>query len=256
MAGPEEGCAWKVPQQFPPLQSREAHVWRCDLDTLGTSNCWSILNRDERERADRFHFSIHRSRFIAARGLLRRLLSAYLDRPAAQVRFDCNAHGKPDLHDRALRFNISHSKNQALFAFTSVHSIGVDLEQERDDFDDEKISRLAERFFGDSEIAALSTLCGGEKRAAFFRCWSRKEALLKATGEGVSGGLKTYQVSVLKNDAARVLSPEGASDSWTLLDLKPGNGFAAALAVCSLEVNALLFDYVFDSDGATQLLVT
>lgn len=220
--------------------ANEAHVWRCNLDALAEDTLAAehekLLSDEERARAVQFRFPLHRARFIAGRATLRILLARYLNQPSQAFRFRFNAHGKPSLENSALRFNVSHSEHWALFAFCDSHEIGVDIELRRADFDAEKIARLAGRFFCEAESNELQHLSGEEKRAAFFRCWTRKEALLKATGEGIAGGLKTYQVSLLPGAAPGVLAPRHEVKNWSLFDVPAPAHFAAALAVRAPEI--------------------
>ena len=219
------------------LSQNEAHVWCCDLDALAPANFQNILSADERKRAASFHFPLHRARYIAGRATLRVLLSRYLHRAPESFQFHFNAHGKPELETCDLRFNVSHSSNHALFAFCLKCDIGVDIEFCRDDFDDEKIARLANRFFCEAESRELNWLKSEAKRAAFFRCWTRKEATLKATGEGIAGGLKKYQVSLLPKAAPGVLAPVEEQTAWSLFDLSAPENFAAALAVRAPDIS-------------------
>jgi len=220
---------------FPDLPENQAHVWRCDLDRISPSE-YSVA-ADEHARAAKFHFERDKNRFLAGRGVLRQLLANYLNVSAEDLKFVVNSHGKPDLpenlqdNSHALRFNISHSQNHALFAFGFDFDIGVDIEFQREDFDAEKISRLANRFFTPNENRALSTLESLEKREAFFRLWTRKEALLKAVGTGVSGGLSRFEISCLSEETPRVLAPRKESKNWTLFDLEVEAEYSGALAV-------------------------
>ncbi len=235
---------WNNPSLFPALQPEQVHLWRCDLDTLPFAAYESFLNDDERQRAAQFHFLLHRTRYIAGRGALRSLLARYLNQKPEEFSFTLNAHGKPELASKLLRFNVSHSQNMALLAFCLVHDIGVDVEFRRADFDDEKITRLARRFFCEAESRELATLSGQAKQAAFFRCWTRKEAVLKATGEGIAGGLATYQVSLLPGQIAQVLAPVNEVGDWSLFDLQAGENIAGALAVRAQQCKIFGYDFL------------
>ena len=235
---------WHHPNSFPTLLPGQAHVWRCDLDILLVEEYETFLTKDEHERAARFRFPLHRARYIAGRGALRYLLAQYLTRQPQEFSFVLNAHGKPELASKQLRFNVSHSQNLALLAFCPDDDIGVDLEFRRTDYDDEKIMRLAGRFFCKAESHELETVNGPARQAAFFRCWTRKEALLKATGEGISGGLATYQVSLLPGRPAQVLAPVEETGDWSLFDLQPGEGFAGALAIRAPQCEVFCYDFV------------
>jgi 4'-phosphopantetheinyl transferase len=232
-----------VPASFPTLPAGQAHVWRCDLSVLPVSTYQSFLSEDERQRAARFHFPLHRERYIAGRGALRHLLAQYLGQKPADFSFALNEHGKPELVGRQLRFNVSHSQHIAMLAFCHTDDIGVDLEFRRDDYDDEKITRLANRFFCEAESKELATLSGTAKQAAFFRCWTRKEALLKATGEGIAGGLATYRLSLLPGQKAQLLAPPEEAGKWSLCDLQPGESIAGALAVRAERCEIVGYDF-------------
>lgn len=228
---------WLPAPQRPLLKEGEVHVWRVPLSrsfsTLPT--LFEYLSTDERERAGRFHFSKDRDRFIVARGMLRRILSRYLNTPPAQLLFSYNKYGKPALHadsvEVALRFNLSHSNDVALYALTLGRELGVDVEFLREDFASVEI---AERFFSHTEVAMLRALPGTQRTQSFFNCWTRKEAYIKARGEGLSHPLDQFTVSLAPEDPARLIytSPDPLDvERWKLFDLYPSHGYAAALAV-------------------------
>lgn len=220
---------------FPLLQKTQAHVWSCDLDRAPDSE--NSVSADERKRAARFHFERDQTRFLRGRGVLRLLLARYLNASPEDLEFEINAHGKPELPDyflgnpQILRFNVSHSQNRALFAFGWDFDIGVDIEFQRADCDAEKTAKLAARFFTPEESRALSTLDAAAMRTAFFQLWTRKEALLKAVGTGVSGGLARFEISVLPHEKPRVLAPPNEADDWHLFDLEVEPEYSGALAV-------------------------
>ncbi len=227
---------WFSPPQRLSLDSGAVHVWRACLD----QSSWPVerfrdtLDADERSRADRFHFSRDRERFIVARGVLRALLGRYLNRAPESLTFSYSAYGKPALASEpgadAIRFNLSHSHGMALYAVTRGREVGVDLEFIRCDLEAEQI---AERFFSHSEIVALRALPPGVRKYAFFLCWTRKEAYIKARGEGLSMPLDQFEVSLIPGEPAALLSTKPDSDEalrWSLRDLNPACGYAAALA--------------------------
>jgi 4'-phosphopantetheinyl transferase len=193
------------------------------------------LAPDERSRAERFYFQVDRDHFIVARGILRAILSRYLETEPEQLRFYYASHGKPELakeFDRhGVRFNISHSQGLALFAITRDREVGVDLEAIRPGIAGEKI---AERFFSPREVRVLRAPPGDLQDEAFFNCWTRKEAYIKAKGEGLSMPLDTFDVSLVPGEPAALLNtkadPQEAS-RWSLRELFPAPGFAAAVAV-------------------------
>jgi len=162
-------------------------------------------------------------------------MSGYLNCPPAELVFDHNRYGKPVLLDNTptnqVEFNISHSAGIALFAFVWNRRIGVDVEYLRDNFDHLK---LAARFFSSHEIAALSSLPNDEIKAGFFRCWTRKEAFVKAHGEGLSLPLESFDVNLASGEKACLLATRGeleAADEWTMEDIPLGPEYAGALVV-------------------------
>jgi len=229
--------SWCALPETVTLGKNEVHVWRASLE-LPSSQVQRLqrnLSEEELERADRFHFQRHQARFIVARGLLRTILGRYLKTDPGKLRFSYGSKGKPelagDMDRRGLRFNISHSHNLALFAMTYDRQIGVDVERIRPDMAGAKI---AERFFSPREAAALRELPAEVRKEAFYTCWTRKEAYLKAIGEGITLRLDQFEVSVTPGEPAVLLSINGDSkeaSSWCLKGLDPGPGFVGALAV-------------------------
>jgi 4'-phosphopantetheinyl transferase len=219
------------------LPENEVQLWRVDLATVapGEPHWQKLLSDDERERAARFHFSRDRQRFVAARALLRTILGAYLACDPKDLTFQYSNKGKPALGpshaNHNLAFNISHSATVALLAFTRGRQIGVDVEHIRQDFDIEGIAR---RFFSIHEQSEFLTFAPAEKYAAFFRCWTRKEAYIKATGEGLSLPLSQFDVSIAAGDARALLAtrPDASeAGQWSLREIPAGSGYLAALCV-------------------------
>jgi 4'-phosphopantetheinyl transferase len=217
------------------LRPGEIHVWRAALEFTGPEGeaLGGLLSAAERARALRFHFDRDRRRFIAARGRLRLLLGGYLGVPPEGVDLAERPGGKPCLRASAedLRFNVSHSGGLALLAFSRGRELGVDLEKEREV---PEMGSIAERFFSPAEVAAWRGLPDGERRSAFFRCWTRKEAFLKALGEGLARPLDTFDVTLRPDEVARLLRVEGepaVAERWHLIDVEVPAGFQAALAV-------------------------
>jgi 4'-phosphopantetheinyl transferase len=219
------------------LAPDEVHVWRAALGqpTERSLKLWPLLSSDEQERASRFRFQQHRNDFVVARGLLRRILSSYLRTEARRLKFTCGPQGKPALAPDAgvakLRFNLSHSHQLVLFALTLGREVGIDLEHIRPEFAD---LEAAVRFFSPREIAQLTALPANQQTAAFYNCWTRKEAYIKARGGGLSLPLDQFDVSLAPGEPARllgVLNDAREAARWTLMDLQPAPGYAAALAV-------------------------
>ncbi len=211
------------------LTPDEVHVWALRLDCSPTEleELRATLSPAELDRAARFRFERHRHRFVAARGLLRSCLGSYLNMEAREVGFVYGARGKPGLGKSELEFNLAHSEELALLAVSGSGPVGVDVEWLRlpDDADE-----LVARFFSARESALFTSLPDEEKANAFFNLWTRKEALLKATGEGIGYALNRVEVSFLPGDPAKLLSSAEAA-SWKLTHLNPAEGFVGALAV-------------------------
>jgi 4'-phosphopantetheinyl transferase len=225
---------WFDLDRAPPLRPNEVHVWRAGLtcDAPGEATLSAILSDDERARAGRFVQPRDRRRFIVARGRLRQLLGNYLGLSPVHVRLLAGPFGKPHLAEAtsSIKFNVAHSDELALFAFAPGGEVGIDLEFKRPGAE---FSDLARRFFSTAESAALSAIGNSEERRhAFFRCWTRKEAYLKALGKGLQVPLDGFTVTV--TDAAALVQTAHDTwqrDRWQLEDLAPAAGFAAALCV-------------------------
>ncbi|MFN2207085.1 MAG: 4'-phosphopantetheinyl transferase family protein, partial [Candidatus Promineifilaceae bacterium] len=229
----------------PPLDENSVHVWCAELDQpQGRVEYYgSLLSSDERERAARFHFDRHRNAYTAGRGMLRVLLGRYLTQPPEDIDISYSHYGKPLLSDNRLQFNLAHSGGLALFVFTLHDEVGVDIERERDLRD---ALAIAERFFSPSERAALRELPDSERVPAFFRCWTRKEAFIKAVGEGLSYPLADFDVTLAPGEPARLLSIRGSEEEarrWSLqsLDLPAGNFGAVALQNPAMQLERWRF---------------
>jgi 4'-phosphopantetheinyl transferase len=218
----------------PELSNRHVHLWIVRLEAAedNCARCRSWLSPEEVVRAERFHFDRHRRVFALGRAALRVLLGSYLGINPAELRFVYGPQGKPALADSAcpLRFNVSNSGNLAAYAFTTGCEIGVDIEMHRALHDFENIAR---RFFSPEETAELLELPEAEKTTAFFHCWSRKEAYIKAMGGGLSIPLDSFRVTLQPGVAARMVSLGGSEDAgrgWTLHDFDPAPDCAGAIA--------------------------
>ncbi len=225
-------ASWRIPT----LREGEIHVWRQSLSLESTlvASFNSVLSNDEKIRAQRFRFEAGRTEFIVSRGALRLLLEAYQGIPARQLQFAYSAYGRPSLADTAscapIEFNISHSAGLALLAFSRFHRVGIDIEKVRRDFEPLEIS---ENYFSLSERAVLRGLPAELRHEAFFRCWTRKEAFIKALGEGLSHPLDAFDVSIKPGSTAALLSTRPDRDEaarWMLRELTAPEGYVAALA--------------------------
>ena len=242
-----QSAIWWPPPGTLSLQTGEVHVWRIELEQPGSllEKFRSTLEADELQRSGRFHFEKHRNSFVVSRGFLRYVLSRYLEAKPETLRFSYGEYGKPALDGR-LQFNMSHSHGVALLAITADRQIGVDVEHIRADFATEDIAR---RFFSSSEVESFNRLPAEEQAAAFFRCWARKEAFIKATGRGLSQPLDEFDVTLAPGVAAELLRvDEDDASRWCMSDIDVGSEYAAALVV---EGAALRIQYwsAADYDG-------
>jgi 4'-phosphopantetheinyl transferase len=212
--------------------------WPLDVSALEVRELRRLLSPDEQQRAERYRFDQHRNEFILTRSVLRMLLASYTAQPPESLSFDYSAQGKPALRNgpRDLRFNVSHSEGLAVLALVREREIGVDAEKIRPQPDAQK---LAKRFFSPQEQRFLEKLSGDELQRAFFRCWTRKEAYIKAKGEGLSIPLHAFDVSLEGDQPAALVGtrPDPTeAGRWTLYDLAVGQGYSAALAVANVPI--------------------
>lgn len=242
--------AFKRPPASLQLQAGEVHIWMGVQDRTESecSRFLRILSPDERMRAEQFRFEEHRLKFIARHGILRTILGKYLGVPAHTVLFHHGANGKPELAKAFRRsgvvFNISHSNGLALFAFARNHEIGVDIEHVRDI---PEMEHIIERFFSPGERAFIHATPPLERRDAFFDCWTRKEAFIKATGTGLALPLSSFDVAPgqeerdaqgIDAEAQPFLSP------WSVRTLRPAREHAGAVAVRSKNSNFHYFRWI------------
>jgi 4'-phosphopantetheinyl transferase len=180
-----------------------------------------LLSAGERERAAHFRFDRDRDHFVVCRGNLRQSLGERLGIAPARIEFSYNAHGKPET--RGVEFNVSHSGSRALIAISRTRAVGVDIERVNREFMHDQIP---ERFFSPGEVRALRALPEAEQMEAFFNCWTRKEAYVKARGLGLSLDLASFEVSLAPGEPVRFL---GGVEGWEIESVSMGDGFAAAL---------------------------
>ena len=225
---------WFAGPTSPILTYGEVHVWRVTLDER-SANFDKALAENDRTQAARFRFNVDRERFLNARASLRMTLGRYLETAPHALQFGFGAHGKPALgaaqNNLDLRFNLSHSHEFALIAITLGREIGVDIEYMRADFAGDEI---AARFFSQNEIAQLDSVAPESRVTAFFDCWTRKEAYIKARGEGLSFPLNQFDVSLGPHSRAVLLGNRldpTETSRWVLRELSPAPNYAAAIAV-------------------------
>jgi len=228
---------WRPARGVPHLAENALHIW-CALASEhepALQRYTRLLSADELQRAGRLRLPRHRERFIISRGLLRALLGKYLDCRPESIQFACSPQGKPYLpasfSSAPLSFNLSHSRDAVLFAVCLSEPVGIDVEYMRDNLD---FIALAERFLSVQEYKTVSSLSGAQQKAAFYTCWTRKEAYLKATGRGLAG---------LKEAAAMENGLPSAGERWTVIDLtipEPFYSGAVAFSGGPAQIQSLL----------------
>lgn len=210
------------------LDSGVVHAWLLALDkgTRRTYRSMSLLSDEERVRAERFHFQVDRDRFVVSRSVLRLLLGRYTGSEPQNIAFSLNAHGKPLLSvhasEHSVRFNLSHSGEYTLYAFSADREVGVDIERIRPVTDLEKI---AAQVFTRKEHALIASVPDDEKTASFFRLWARKEALVKGAGHGLSSPWHEGYMEATNTDR-----PAHERRCWSVQDLHCAPNYAAAVA--------------------------
>jgi 4'-phosphopantetheinyl transferase len=218
------------------LSQGEVHVWCASLSqpAQDVAQLYGLLSSDEKARAGRYFFAHLQRSFVVSRGALRFLLAGYTDIPPEDLTFTYPRAGKPELsekHDPKVFFNLSHSNELVLYAFSHTRNIGIDIEYVRTVND---LELIAERNFSMHEKVELKTLSPDTVLDGFFNCWTRKEAYIKAIGDGISFPLHEFDVSLKPGQPARLLSIRGSAQEatrWSMVELHMAADYAAALVV-------------------------
>ena len=204
------------------------HIWKAKLDQPEPviSKMGQTLSDDELSRAKKFYFKRDSDKFIVSHGILRHILGDYLNKEPSDLTFKYGIRGKPYLMDDEICFNMSHSGDIAVYAFARNPEIGVDVERIRNfpEADD-----IFSRFFSPYENKVFKSLPDEQKQEAFFRCWTLKEAYIKALGDGLAHPLDQFDVSFAPGEPAGLLNEE--SSKWLLKDFVPAPGYMAAVAL-------------------------
>ena len=254
--------AWTPAAKPPALVRGSVHVWRIrlEIDQSGISAARMVLSPDEQTRADRYAFDRPRENFTVARAALRALLGCYLGIRPGAVDFVYGKHGKaelsPALNTLDLRFNVSHSDEYALVAVTPGYRIGIDIERCREIRGMDEVASVS---FSEHELAKWRALPGDQRQQAFFQAWTRKEALVKAVGDGLVHPLRRFEVSFAPHERPRILcieDDETLAARWSLTALGPADGYTAALAVeyPTVSVRCLEHSVVAGFDEAAAAL--
>jgi len=212
----------------------DVHVWCIPLDVgaAAVNRLARSLSIDERTRAQRFRAERDARRYIAAHGALRRLLARYMNEREDRIEFRYGASGKPAVEcpvgATRIRFNMSHSGSIALIALCARAEIGIDVEQVRDISD---AAGVVHTFFTPDEAQRWRALPASGRTQAFYDGWTRKEALVKAVGDGLSMALDSFEVPLNPGESGTITLPRQGALAWSILDVSPSPGYSAALAI-------------------------
>jgi 4'-phosphopantetheinyl transferase len=241
--------AWPAPPADFRLGPEQVHIWRVNLlqPDSGVELCRGLLPEDEIARAERFHFPRDRRRFAVSHAMMRHVLGRYLSCKPQELRFIHGRKGKPDVAPGSdtlgLKFNLSHSGEFALMGVAVKLTMGIDIEEIRADFGTQEIAR---RFFSRQEVAVLLSLPEHQRVEAFFYCWTRKEAYIKARGEGLSLPLDSFDVTFapgVEPALLRVAEDPDEVARWKLYDINAGPGYKAALMIEGKRHDLQYFDW-------------
>ncbi len=237
----------------PELELDNVHIWwvRIRRDII-ERDMLDVLSRDEKQRALKFRFDNDRQTFVCARYALRALLGSYLTISAGDLQFNYSEHGKPTIDSGSIHFNVSHSGDRAVVAITRVGPIGADIEfvKPAETFPDEEVLQVGRHFFSEDEYRRLSQIELSKRRLAFFQCWTRKEAFIKAEGSGLTFPLDQFEVSFGDDQPFKLLKTHWDATerrNWSVSSFdKPA--YVAAAAVRGSVLHWLPFEFQFGQD--------
>ncbi len=240
----ENILSWQEAPTHPILQNDEVHLWCADLNV--PENTYKMLakylNNEEQNRAARFIREQDRSHFIAARGILRNILSRYINIAPHNIEFEYGEKGKPSLileqNQRKIYFNLAHSNHLAIYAITSINHLGIDIEYSKRNIE---ALDIAERFFSKNEIASLRVLPSAEQLSGFYKIWTRKEAFVKAIGVGLSHPLDQFSVDGSLDKSAIKLHTQNPSikNDWYIYNVAISQEYVAALSLEDSNITML-----------------
>jgi len=226
---------WEKPPLNLALPEDEVHVWRASLEVPipRIIDLHNLLSEDEVSRAGRYYFERDRRRFIVGRGQLREILCQYLGIDPQELTFDYNHYGRPELSNnhKEIHFNLSHAGETVLYAITCGREVGIDIEYLHRDVDMELIIR---RNCSEREKLDFDVVPGELKREALFNCWTRKEAYIKAQGDGLALSLNKFSVSLLPGEPAELIDTQGGvheTARWIIAEIDAGPGYIASIAI-------------------------
>ncbi len=221
----------------------EIHIYRSSLETTSDKikDYESFLSADELYKANRYKFEKDRFHYITGRALLRNILSRYLNQFPGEIVFSYSDKGKPFIKDTEVKFNLAHSGGRAVYAVANNMDIGIDIEFMRELPD---ALQIAKRFFSEKEVVEFSEIREVDIRTAFFNCWTRKEAFIKAVGEGLSYPLKDFSVTLKPGDKPEILWIKDKAEEvkyWSLINIDTDENYISSLAVKAENVKVVYF---------------
>jgi 4'-phosphopantetheinyl transferase len=239
---------WKPGPANPAIWQNEVHIWRARLDVPWSWTLDEALSLEDRTRADRFKFESDRRKFCVARASLRLILGRYLKAKPGRLELQLNQFGKPFLADQkrsqGIRFNLSHSHQLALIAITRDREVGVDVEFMRSEFVSDEV---ATNFFSRVEVEQFRSVPPDLRTESFFNCWTRKEAYIKARGEGLYCPLDQFDVFVAPGTPAMLLESRvgtNETERWSFHDIDAGDRYAGSMAVENGFSRLVLWDLI------------
>ena len=248
LTGPVPSYTLKAPM----LERNDLHVWSADLDEV--IHCAeALLSTEELDKAARFKFVLHRQRFIHGRAILRILLGHYLGKTPQGIEISYGAAGKPVV-DSGLSFNLAHSGQMAVFGFTFDGALGIDVERVHAM---PEIGGVAKIFFSEQEYDIWKNLPENLQEPAFFNCWTRKEAFVKAVGVGISDLLKDFSVAFEPGTDAALIHLEakhGQKECWKMISFEPASGYVGAAAVANPEIKVSNWHFQLSQSQAETLV--
>jgi 4'-phosphopantetheinyl transferase len=235
---------WPASEIRGAIAPEEVHLWAWHLEPVpvGLAAHIELLDQEELRRLNSFRFAQDRGRYAVAHANLRRILAGYRDCPPADICFRANRFGKPELADESssLHFSLSHSQCIAVLAVAHGLPVGVDVEEVKP-----IEPEVADGHFSAAELSQLSGLHGDAWLSGFYRCWTRKEAILKAEGVGLSRALDSFDVASLPDEPAEVLGTrQPFSYPWKLYDVSPASGATGALATAHSNARLVCFSFL------------
>ncbi|HMS34190.1 MAG TPA: 4'-phosphopantetheinyl transferase superfamily protein [Ignavibacteria bacterium] len=223
------------------ISENEIHIYRFSLESTSDQikESETVLSPDELWKAYQYKFEKDKFHYISGRALLRKLLAKYLDQAPGNITFSYSEKGKPFINGNNIKFNLAHSGGKAVFAFTNNSEVGIDIEFMRELSD---ALQIAKRFFSDGEVKEFSEIIDCDIRTAFFNCWTRKEAFIKALGEGLSYPLNDFSVTLKPGEKPEVKWIKGKDaevKKWSLFNIEVDEKYVSSLAVKAKEVSVI-----------------